>query len=106
VESLNGKLQNEAPEKEIFFYTLADAKVRIEHGRREYNQVRPHRALSYRPPHQKLILGLTSEAARPFQAGHRGTIWMPLTGARGVESAAAPGVAEMLKELALMVNTT
>ena len=32
------------------FYTLAEAKILIERWRREYNTVRPHSALGYRPP--------------------------------------------------------
>ena len=36
-------------DREIF-YTLTEAKVLIERWRREYNAVRPHSALGYRPP--------------------------------------------------------
>lgn len=57
VESLNGKLQDECLKREIF-YTLAEAKVLIERWRREYNQVRPHSALGYRPPAPEAILPL------------------------------------------------
>ena len=32
------------------FTTLTEARVLIEERRREYNQVRPHSALGYRPP--------------------------------------------------------
>ena len=45
MESFNGKLLD----REIF-YTLTEAKILIERWRREYNTVRPHSALSYRPP--------------------------------------------------------
>ena len=38
------------------FTTLAEAKVLIEQWRNEYNQVRPHSALSYRPPAPEAIL--------------------------------------------------
>ena len=37
------------PGREIF-YTLTEAKVLIEQWRRQYNTVRPHSALGYRPP--------------------------------------------------------
>ena len=47
-ESFNGKLRDELLNGEIF-YTLAEAKVLIEHWRREYNQIRPHSSLGYRP---------------------------------------------------------
>jgi transposase InsO family protein len=49
VESFNGKLRDELLNREIF-YSLTEAKVLIEHWRREYNTVRPHSSLGYRPP--------------------------------------------------------
>lgn len=48
-ESFNGTLRNELLNGEIF-YSLKEAKVVIERWRREYNEVRPHSALGYRPP--------------------------------------------------------
>ena len=62
VESFNGKLRDELLNREIF-YTLAEAKVLIEGWRREYNQVRPHSALGYRPPAPEAILPLPSGSA-------------------------------------------
>ena len=58
-ESFNGKLRDELLNGEIF-YTLAEAQVLIEMWRREYNHVRPHSALGYRPP--------APEAWRPAEA--------------------------------------
>ena len=49
MESFNGKLRDELLDREIF-YTLTEAKVLIEQWRRQYNTVRPHSALGYRPP--------------------------------------------------------
>jgi putative transposase len=49
IESFNGKLRDELLNREVF-YTLQEAKVLIEQWRKEYNQVRPHSALRYRPP--------------------------------------------------------
>ena len=49
IESFNGKLRDELLNREIFT-TLAEAKVLIEQWRREYNQIRPHSSLGYRPP--------------------------------------------------------
>ena len=49
MESFNGKLRDELLDREIF-YTLTEAKILIERWRREYNTVRPHSALGYRPP--------------------------------------------------------
>lgn len=48
-ESFNGKLRDELLDREIF-YTLREAPVLIEWWRQHYNTVRPHSALSYRPP--------------------------------------------------------
>ena len=49
IESFNGKLRDELLNCEVF-YTLTEAKVLIEQWRKEYNQVRPHSSLGYRPP--------------------------------------------------------
>jgi putative transposase len=54
VESFNGKLRDELLDREIF-YTLTEAKILIERWRREYNTVRPHSALGYRPPAPEAI---------------------------------------------------
>jgi putative transposase len=55
IESFNGKLRDELLNREIFD-TLQEAKILIEHWRREYNQVRPYSALGYRPPAPEAIL--------------------------------------------------
>jgi len=49
IESFNGKLRDELLNCEVF-YTLTEAKTLIEQWRKEYNQVRPHSSLGYRPP--------------------------------------------------------
>ena len=49
IESFNGKLRDELLNLEIFD-TLWEAKILIERWRREYNQIRPHSSLGYRPP--------------------------------------------------------
>ncbi len=49
IESFNGKLRDELLNREIFT-TFIEAKVLIEQWRQEYNQLRPHSALGYRPP--------------------------------------------------------
>jgi len=49
VESFNGKLRAELLDREIF-YTLKEAKDLIETWRQQYNRVRPHSSLGYRPP--------------------------------------------------------
>jgi putative transposase len=48
-ESFNGKLRDELLNREIF-YTLKEAQVLIEQWRQQYNTIRPHSALNYRPP--------------------------------------------------------
>lgn len=48
-ERFNGTLRDELLDGEIF-YTLEEARALIEDWRRQYNQVRPHSALGYRPP--------------------------------------------------------
>ena len=53
-ESFNGKLRDELLNGEIF-YTLKEAQILIERWRREYNTVRPHSALGYRPPAPEAI---------------------------------------------------
>jgi len=53
-ESFNGKLRDELLNREIFF-TLREAQVLAERWRREYNQVRPHSSLGYRPPAPEAI---------------------------------------------------
>ncbi len=59
-QSFNGKLRDELLNREIFT-TLMEAKILIEGWRKEYNQVRPHSALGYRPPAPEAIvsMGLT-----------------------------------------------
>ena len=55
IESFNGKLRDELLNREIFT-TLTEARVLIEQWRIEYNQVRPHSALGYRPPAPEAVL--------------------------------------------------
>jgi transposase InsO family protein len=53
IESFNGKLRDELLNREIFT-TLTEARVLIADWRKEYNKVRPHSSLGYRPRHLKL----------------------------------------------------
>jgi putative transposase len=55
IESFNGKMRDELLNREIFT-TLAEAKVLIGEWKREYNQIRPHSSLNYRPPAPEAIL--------------------------------------------------
>ena len=57
IESFKGKLTDELLNREIFT-TLLEAQILIENWRKEYNQIRPHSSLVYRPP--------APEAIKPF----------------------------------------
>ena len=48
-ESFNGKLRDELLNREILD-TVLEARVLTEMWRREYNQIRPHSSLGYKPP--------------------------------------------------------
>ena len=54
IESFNGKMRDELLNREIFT-TLLEAKVLVERWRQEYNQVRLHSSLGYRPPAPEAI---------------------------------------------------
>jgi putative transposase len=49
IESFNGKLRDELLNGEIFD-TVAEARVITERWRKQYNTIRPHSSLGYRPP--------------------------------------------------------
>ena len=49
VESFNARLRDDFLDGEIF-YTLKEVQVLTERWRWQYNHVRPHQALGYRPP--------------------------------------------------------
>ncbi len=53
-ESFNGKFKDELIHREIF-YSLREVQVLVEQWRREYNTIRPHSSLGYRPPAPKAI---------------------------------------------------
>ena len=55
IESFNGKFRDELLNREIFT-TLLEAKVLIENWRKEYNEIRPHSSLGYRPPAPRVII--------------------------------------------------
>ena len=63
IESFNGKFRDELLNGEIFT-TLLEARVLIENWRREYNHIRPHSSLGYRPPASQAIHSM--DFKRPF----------------------------------------
>jgi len=62
-ESFNGTLRYELLDVELFD-TLLEAKVLIERWRVEYNTIRPHSSLGYRPPAPEAIQRWTESARR------------------------------------------
>jgi putative transposase len=61
-ESFNGKLRDELLNREIFF-TLREAQILAEQWRKEYNHIRPHSSLGYRPPAPEAVEPLPLAAA-------------------------------------------
>jgi putative transposase len=51
IESFNGRLRDECLNGEVFF-TLTDAREKLERWRRDYNHQRPHSALADRTPNE------------------------------------------------------
>jgi len=68
-ESFNGHMRDELLDGEIF-YTLNEAKIVIESGRRHFNAVRPHASLGYRAPAPEVFVPALAAwpAARPRPA--------------------------------------
>ena len=60
IESFNGKMRDELLNRELFT-TLTEAKVLIAGWRQEYNGIRPHSAIGYRPPAPETILAAALE---------------------------------------------
>jgi len=73
-ESFNGKLRDELLNGEIF-YTLKEAQILIERWRQEYNTIRPHSALGYRPPAPEAIRPISRD---PGYAKLRQDLWLDL----------------------------
>ena len=72
IESFNGKFRDEFLSVELFESVL-EARVLTERWRRQYNQVRPHSSLGYRPPAPEswafAISGLRPTAANAQDSG-------------------------------------
>jgi len=73
-ESFNGKLRDELLNGEIF-YTLKEAQILIERWRQEYNTIRPHSALGYKPPAPETIQAMPRD---PGSAMLRQDLWLDL----------------------------
>ena len=59
IEPFNGKLRDELLNGEVFD-TLFEAKVLVDRWRREYNHIRPHSSLGYKPPAPEAVLPIDS----------------------------------------------
>jgi len=55
IESFNGKMRDELLNREVFT-TLTEAQVLIKRWQQEYNHIRPHSSLGYRPPAPEAVL--------------------------------------------------
>ena len=62
IESFNGKMRDVLLAREIF-YSLKEAQILIEMWRRQYNTIRPHSALGYRPPAPAAIVVQPTQVA-------------------------------------------
>jgi len=67
IESFNGKLRDELLDREIFD-TLYEAKVLVDRWRWEYNTIRPHSSLGYRPPAPEAIKPKWIEQQMPLNS--------------------------------------
>ena len=68
VESFNGKLRVECLNTELFF-SLEDARQKLEHWRKDYNEQRPHSALGGMPPAvfiQRVVESITNTSTAEF----------------------------------------
>ena len=63
-ESFSGRLRDECLNGEIF-YSLQEAQIVIEQWWRQYNTVRPHAALGYRPPAPGAYNAVLNSASQP-----------------------------------------
>jgi putative transposase len=68
IESFNGKLRDECLNTELFF-TLEDARQKLECWRKDYNEQRPHSALGGLPPmeHLRAIVEKSNQQNRTAQ---------------------------------------
>jgi putative transposase len=60
IESFNGKMRDELLAREIF-YSLKEDQILVEMWRREYNTIRPHSSLGYRPSAPETVVFLFSQ---------------------------------------------
>jgi putative transposase len=76
IESFNARLRDEFLNGEIF-YTLQEVKILIEAWRRQYNTVRLHSSLGYRPPALEVLMWPAPPAASKSAAPATSTPTQP-----------------------------
>ena len=59
ISSFNGKMRDELLSREVFDI-IVETKVLVERWRVEYNQIRPHSSLGYRPPAPEVKIPLSA----------------------------------------------
>jgi hypothetical protein len=72
IESFNARLRDKFLNGEIF-YTLHEARILIETWRHQYNTIRPHSSVGYRPPAPEVLMWPAPPAAWKGTAGHINT---------------------------------
>lgn len=65
IETFNGRLRDECLNGEVFF-TLDDAREKLERWRRDYNHQRPHSSLADRTPQEYVEVNAGSPFALPI----------------------------------------
>jgi putative transposase len=63
IESFNGRLRDEHLNVELFF-SVADARAKLQQWQQDYNEVRPHSSLGYIPPREFAAAWQSTRTAR------------------------------------------
>lgn len=71
IEAFNGRLRAECLNTH-WFLTLADAREKLEHWRRHYNEVRPHGAIGNKAPITLLNRRDATSPSRPLGVENSG----------------------------------
>ena len=74
IESFNGKLQDELLNTEIFL-SMEDVREKVEEYRKDYNTIRPHSSLDYRPP-SEYAQSAVCKATRTRSTPKNLTLWL------------------------------
>ena len=72
IGSFNGKLRDEVLSREVFD-TLLEAKVLVDRWLWEYNHIRPHSSLGYRPPAPEAIIPMGAQVQETLSKSYK--VW-------------------------------